>query len=98
MPFASLPSCKASRWAWKATLEERTFVWYGFGQMTEQREHGDTYVNVPMDAESASRIQAQERAWDGTKLTIFGVVFLGACLVMLWAMANLHGWLGISDK
>lgn len=48
----------------------------------------DYHLNVPMDSDMADRTIRQERAWSGFKLSVFAVVFLAICLVVLYLMAG----------
>jgi hypothetical protein len=55
---------------------------------------GKTFVNVPMDKENEERVQREEETWTAPRLIVFGSVFLGICLVILYALANLTTWMG----
>ena len=52
-------------------------------------------INVPVSEEDKRRIQAEEESWNGKKLVIFGAVFLGFCVSMLFVLANLTKWMGV---
>lgn len=46
------------------------------------------YVNVPVSEKDERRIVREEKTWTGLRLSIFCVLFLGACLVALYVMAS----------
>ena len=56
------------------------------------------HINVPVTEREKQRIEAEEKFWNGPKLVTLTAVFLGACLCLLYAMANLWDWVGWSSK
>lgn len=52
------------------------------------------HINVPVGEEDKRRIEAEEGAWTGKKLIVFGVIFLGFCVATLYVLANLTLWMG----
>lgn len=56
--------------------------------MAERDATPRIYVNVPVSERAEQRILREERFWTGTRLSIFCVVFLLACLVALYVMAS----------
>ncbi len=46
------------------------------------------YVNVQVGEEDKARIARQEKTWNGTRLVLYCLVFLAACLVVLYLMSS----------
>ena len=49
----------------------------------------DQEINVPMTAEEAARVKAQDAYWTGPRLCMLAGGFLGTCLVILYILASL---------
>jgi hypothetical protein len=56
--------------------------------MAEREATPPIYVNVPTSEREEQRIVREEKFWTGTRLSIFCVVFLVACLAVLYVMAS----------
>jgi len=52
-------------------------------------------VNVPLTPEQEQKVRAQDAYWTGPRYVVLTAVFLGACLAILYGLANLDASLDL---